>query len=62
MTLVLTQDATGSRSATWPASVKWPGGVAPTLTTTPGKTDIVTLITYDQGAAWRGFTSGLNYA
>ena len=27
--LVLVQDATGSRTATWPATVKWPGGTAP---------------------------------
>lgn len=41
--LRLTQDATGSRLATWPASVKWAGGVAPILTTTPTTgIDIVT--------------------
>lgn len=33
-TILLTQDSVGSRTATWPASVKWPGGTAPTLTTT----------------------------
>lgn len=33
-TMSLKQDSTGSRTATWPASVKWPGGTAPTLTTT----------------------------
>jgi len=33
-TLSLKQDSTGSRTATWPATVKWPGGTAPTLTTT----------------------------
>ena len=32
--LKLTQDSVGSRLATWPASVKWPAGTAPTLTTT----------------------------
>lgn len=35
------QDATGSRTVTWPASVKWSGGTAPTLTTTASKTDII---------------------
>lgn len=34
ITLKLVQDSTGSRLVTWPATVKWPGGVAPTLTTT----------------------------
>jgi len=29
--LILTQDATGGRTITWPASVKWPNGTAPTL-------------------------------
>lgn len=33
-TLSLLQDSVGSRTATWPASVKWPAGTAPTLTTT----------------------------
>jgi len=33
-TLTLKQDGTGSRTATFPATVKWAGGVAPTLTTT----------------------------
>ncbi|MFL5786731.1 MAG: hypothetical protein ACJ748_01650 [Flavisolibacter sp.] len=36
-----TQDATGSRTVSWPASFKWPGGTAPTLTTTPNKTDYI---------------------
>jgi hypothetical protein len=40
----ITQDATGSRLATWPATVKWAGGSAPTLTTTAAKTDIVYLM------------------
>ena len=33
-TMSLLQDGTGSRTATWPASVKWPAGTASTLTTT----------------------------
>jgi len=37
--LRVTQDATGSRTAVWPVSVKWKGGTAPTLTTTAGKID-----------------------
>ena len=39
--LKLTQDGVGSRTVTWPASVKWPGGTAPTLSTAAGATDIV---------------------
>jgi hypothetical protein len=41
--LVLSQDATGSRTVTWPASVKWSSGVAPTLSTGANAIDIVTL-------------------
>jgi hypothetical protein len=44
--LVLKQDGGGSKTVTWPASVKWPGGTAPTLSTAPNKLDIVTCI-YD---------------
>jgi hypothetical protein len=36
-----TQDATGSRTIAWPANFKWSGGTAPTLTTTPNKTDYI---------------------
>ncbi len=49
--LKITQDGTGSRTVTWPASVKWPGGVAPTLSTAPGYIDIVTCI-YDSGPVY----------
>ena len=43
LTLVLVQDSVGSRTATWPGTVKWVGGTAPTLTTTATTgTDIVT--------------------
>lgn len=38
--LRLTQDGTGSRTVTWFSTIKWAGGVAPTLTTTINKTDV----------------------
>jgi len=41
--LTLIQDGTGGRTVTWPATVKWPGGVAPTLTTTANARDKVAL-------------------
>ncbi|MFH1428396.1 MAG: hypothetical protein ABIH39_01510 [Candidatus Margulisiibacteriota bacterium] len=41
-TLYLHQDATGSRTVTWPATAKWPGGVEPVLTTTASALDIFT--------------------
>ena len=40
VTVVIVQDGTGSRTITWPATVKWSGGTAPTLTTTASKRDI----------------------
>jgi len=41
--LTLIQDGTGSRTVTWPATVKWPSGTAPTLTTTANARDKVAL-------------------
>ena len=45
-------------SSIFPASVKWAGGSAPTLTTTG--IDIITLETIDNGANWYAFVDGLN--
>jgi len=42
LSLKVIQDATGSRAVTWPASVKWPSGTAPTLSTAANAIDIVT--------------------
>lgn len=42
--LILKQDATGSRTVTWPSSVVWPAGTAPTLTTTANYSDVITMI------------------
>lgn len=55
MTLILRQDATGSRTVTWPAGVVWPAATAPTLTTTPGNMDVLQFSTYDGGVTWFGF-------
>lgn len=38
------QDAVGSRTLTWNAVFKWPGGVAPTLTTTASAHDIFSFV------------------
>lgn len=57
--IVLSIEADGTpRTITWPASVKWPSGVAPTLTSTAGKVDTLTLYTYDAGTKWYAFVSG----
>ena len=58
--LTLSLSITGSFTVTWPSSVKWPGGTAPTLTTTSGKTDTFVLFTYDGGTTWWAFTAGQN--
>lgn len=56
MRIVFVQDGTGSRTvAGWPASVKWPGGTAPTITTTlTTGTDKIILTTEDAGTTWLG--------
>ena len=38
--LIIIQDGTGSRTASWNAVFKWPGGTAPTLTTTASAKDV----------------------
>lgn len=43
---------------TWPATVTWPGGTAPTLTT--GKTHLFMFVTDDSGSSWRA-SSLVNY-
>lgn len=44
--LMVVQDATGGRTVTWPASVLWPGGSPPVLSTAANAVDIVSMI-YD---------------
>lgn len=56
--LFLKQDATGSRTVTWPASVDWSGGTAPTLTGTANSVDVFVFITPDGGTTWMGFLVG----
>ena len=50
--ITITQDGVGSRTVTWPATIRWAGGTVPALTTTASKRDIFGLIrtgasTYD---------------
>jgi len=62
MTLILTQDGTGSRTGAF-TDVKWAGGTAPTLTTTATTgIDILTFYTFNGGASpvWYGFAAGLD--
>ena len=60
LTLILTQDGTGSRTGAF-TSVKWAAATPPVLTTTATTgIDILTFITFDGGAAptWFGFIAG----
>jgi len=59
--LVLKQDG-GTRTATWPSSVIWPGGTTPVLSATGGIRDIFTFMTINGGTSWLGFAGGLNFA
>jgi len=59
LVLNLVQDATGSRTVTWPASVKWPAGTAPTLSTGANAVDIITF--YYDGTSYHG-NSSLNFS
>jgi hypothetical protein len=54
------QDATGSRVITWPASVKWPNGSAPTMSTTANKVDVFSFFTLDGGTTYLGALSLAN--
>lgn len=58
MTLYLRQDGTGSRTVTWPDSVTWIGGSAPTLETDADAYDMVALVTVDGGTNWTGIHVG----
>lgn len=57
--LVLIQDGTGSRTVTWPAAVKWPGGTAPTLSTGAAAVDIIAF--YYNGTNYYG-SSSVNFS
>jgi hypothetical protein len=57
-TFVLELTNGGAFAITWPASVDWPGGSAPTLTAS-GKDQLV-FTTRDGGTIWFGFVAGLD--
>jgi hypothetical protein len=49
ISLVLRQDATGGRTITWPAAIKWSTGTAPTFVTTANTITVITLVSDDGG-------------
>ena len=58
-TLILTNG--GSAAVTFPSSVDWPAGTAPTLTASGG-VDVLTFVTIDGGTIWYGIASGIGMA
>ncbi len=58
-TMLLKQDGTGSRTVTWPSSVKWPASTAPTITSTASKGDKFVFV--GDGTYWWGSNAGQNY-
>jgi len=52
----LVQDATGSRTVTWPTAVKWVGGTTPTLSTVAGRVDLFSFTSID-GTTWANMSS-----
>jgi len=60
-TLIIKQDGTGTRTITWPASVRWPGGTALTLTTSASKTDYIGFIYNGVDSKYDGVACRFNY-
>ena len=56
-TLKVIQDSS-ARTITWPTSVDWAAGTAPTLSTGSGEVDVFVFATYDGGTIYYGFTAG----
>lgn len=59
-TIAFTADGT-VRTIAWPASFKWAGGVAPTMTGTNTKVDLVSCVTYDAGTSYYCVVAGQNF-
>lgn len=57
ITIYLTQ-TTGSNKVTWPSNIKWSNDRTPILSYGIGTVDMVSLITQDKGATWRGVFNG----
>lgn len=60
-TIQLVQDATGSRTVTWFAGIKWAGGSPPTLTTAANGIDLLTF-RYESSGVYLGMVAGQGFA
>jgi hypothetical protein len=59
-TLIFDANGTGY-TITWPAAVKWPGGTAPTITTTASRSDLFVFYTNNAGTTWYAMTAAQNF-
>jgi len=62
VTLKVEQDGVGGWGITWPASILWAGGTAPTVTVAANAFDQFGFTTYDGGATWLGFSMGADFS
>lgn len=56
-TLIVQQDSTGGHSITWPTSVEWDRGSAPSLSTNANDKHMLGFISPDGGTTWIGVVS-----
>ena len=59
-TVVIKQDGTGSNGVTWPATVDWPGGTAPSIASAANAVTVFTFVSYDNGSSYYGFLAGVD--
>jgi hypothetical protein len=52
----------GGTVTTWPTGTSWASGLAPTMTATVGRTDIITMLTINGGVTWYATVAGQNFA
>lgn len=50
--LRITQHASSPKTFAWPASFKWVGGAAGTISATNSAVDVIAMTTFDNGASW----------
>lgn len=50
----------GNYTITWPDSIRWVGGIAPTLSSEINKQDAFVFVTLDNGVSYIGFVAGQN--
>lgn len=60
--LILKQDATGGRIASFTNNIKYENGNSPTLSTSANKIDILEFINIDGGVNWYGNINGLDFS